>query len=103
MRDSDRETTLPSVAELHPGESSPGGIAVTIVFHPQLQRIGERGVIAPCRDDDVAVIGRAGPLFGRRCGGSGESGEPLADRHVSRRALVVQLQGDLFNLKRRVP
>ncbi|MEQ9462624.1 MAG: sigma 54-interacting transcriptional regulator [Haliea sp.] len=79
------DATLPSVfARLAVSQARIARV-VTIVFHPDTHRIGERWLV-PERATRALLLGRQQPLFGR---GSEAQARPLDDPHVSRRALSL--------------
>jgi two-component system nitrogen regulation response regulator GlnG len=69
------------------GKSSPASIpALTLLYHPDPRRIGERALLGELTLGREARLGRHEPEFS-----SPESamGEPLADRHISRQPLQL--------------
>ena len=78
------ESTLRApIRRLGPQErnSSPPVVALTILYHPQLQRIGERALLPEVLRGGTAHLSRSTPLF--RPPGSPQE-QPLRDRHLSR-------------------
>ncbi|REL27205.1 sigma-54-dependent Fis family transcriptional regulator [Thalassotalea euphylliae] len=67
-------------------------LTLTIVFHPDLQRIGQQ-----CQPDTSAVaISRLSPLFGQ--GSNDPSPEPLADPFLSRTPISLCKKGKCWHL-----
>ena len=80
------DTTLPSVfAQLTPSPARRVR-ALTLVFHPDVARIGERALFQGTSRKAV-VLGRQSPAFTRS---GSASGAPLADPYISRQALRLQ-------------
>lgn len=63
------------------GAATPS-LTLTIVYHPQLERIGERASLGSASLDDPLPLSRIAPVFAPP--GTTE-GEPLADDHISRK------------------
>lgn len=79
------DATLPSVfARLAVNQDRTARV-VTIVFHPDPRRIGERWVV-PERRSRALVLGRQQPLFSAA---AEDDAQPLDDPHVSRQALSL--------------
>lgn len=98
----DTEFTLPEVVSAGRGRYSRQALTLTIVFHPDTARIGEVARV-PAHDPDLPwVLGRRSPVFAHSLsvhasGVEGESGLPLQDPHVSRRAITFEYtQGKLL-------
>lgn len=91
----DLESTLPTLVASLPASCGAQKLYLTVVFHPDTSRIGEIAEV-PERLDTVWVLGRSGPAFAR----TGRDTAPLADPHVSRRALEFRQQGDGLLLRR---
>ncbi len=79
------DATLPSVFARLAGNQAGTARVVTIVFHPDPRRIGERWLV-PERVTRPLVLGRQQPLFSRT---SAARARPLDDPHVSRQALSL--------------
>jgi two-component system nitrogen regulation response regulator GlnG len=94
----DADRTLPSVVASLPGHYGGPALVLTIIFHPCTDRIGERAVLWQHREREPRVLGRLAPRFG--FGGEQEGGDPLGDRHVSRRALELSWRGDTLLVER---
>lgn len=79
------DATLPSVfARLAVNQDRTARV-VTIVFHPDPRRIGERWLV-PERSSRALVLGRQQPLFSPAAEGDAQ---PLNDPHISRQALSL--------------
>lgn len=80
----------------HVGEGGPEeALLLTIIFHPDTNRIGETAVLPPLSHCDHWSLCRLSPLFGSR-----EMRAPLGERDVSRRALVFQYVGERLMIRR---
>tara|TARA_R100000005_G_scaffold79615_1_gene46782 strand:+ start:8477 stop:10063 length:1587 start_codon:yes stop_codon:yes gene_type:complete len=89
MQEQDRmDATLPSVFAQLTSAPARRVCVLTIVFHPDVERIGERWVLKGSRRKPL-VLGRQQPGF-VRAGGSVE--RPLDDPHVSRQALRMRFR-----------
>jgi hypothetical protein len=93
----DTDLTLPSYVASLSGHYATRPLVCTVVFHPRTGRIGERLVLPARLPGGPLVIGRNGPGF-RRTGS--EDANPIGDRHVSRRALVLSFRGEKLLLER---
>lgn len=91
----DNDLTLPSVVSaLGAGYVEPD-LVLTIVFHPDTSRIGQRAVVPRQRGKAPWILGRRCPDFGDS---QGES--PLEDPHVSRQALQLTYTGKSLEIRR---
>lgn len=95
MADRDNsDATLPSLdagqVELVPRPE----LMLTVVFHPDMGRIGEFATLP--QGEGVWSLGRNTLEFGR----PGGARLPLADRHISRRALAIERRGGSVLLRR---
>jgi DNA-binding NtrC family response regulator len=79
------DATLPSVFARLAVNQARNARVVTIIFHPDTRRIGERWLV-PERNSRAQVLGRQQPLFSSP---SAVDARPLADPHVSRQALSL--------------
>jgi two-component system nitrogen regulation response regulator GlnG len=87
---------LPPVAE-PPCAGSGECLLLTVIFHPEGERIGARAW-RPVRDSGNCLqLGRSEPAFD---GPGGVPARGLGDRHVSRQALTVRGGGDRWLLER---
>lgn len=77
------DSTLPSLHHLVPGLGASEQLQVTIIFHPDVARIGERAI--PPGDTGAFALGRHYPAFARP--GDDNCARPLDDPYVSRCAL----------------
>jgi len=84
------DATLPSVFASLAANQDRTARVVTIVFHPDPRRIGERWLV-PERSSRALVLGRQQPLFS--FGTEGDA-QPLNDPHVSRQALSLAFSDD---------
>ena len=80
-------STLPSLETGLPGLGKSSELLLTIAFHPDTRRIGQVARIQPGR----SLFGRERLSFTAQGLGAGE---PLGERHVSRRALTFDYDGD---------
>lgn len=93
MSERNEETgkTLPSVADALPDYGGASVLSLTIVFHPQLSRIGEsvRLTAQALEAKRVLVLGRNSLNFSR-AGADASPTLPLQDHYISRRALEFE-------------
>ena len=61
--------------------------ALTLLYHPDVQRVGERAVLGEIGLGREALVSRHQPEFGAP---GRASGEPLSDRHISRTPIRFQ-------------
>lgn len=72
--------------------------ALTVLYHPRLERIGERAILGDLRLRDAVGLSRTAPSFGSP-GVAG--GAPLGDIHLSRKPLrIVELPDGRIRLDR---
>ncbi len=90
------ESTLPTLHHVVSGVNPQPQLQCTILFHPQVQRIGEQAILED--NLDQWVLGRYSPGFA--AAGVETAGRPLDDPYISRRALQVSLQGNGILLQR---
>ncbi len=90
------DTTLTAIAIPSARETRKCELMLTIVFHPEAERIGETACFEPANGTESGVLGRHSPSFGRR----GDPGAALNDPYVSRNALTGCFIGDSFVLRR---
>jgi len=76
---------LQSVEQIEAGQVP----ALTIVYHPDLARVGERALLAP-GTDGRARVSRLHPLFVHR--GGANKGTPLAEPHLSRKPAFIEYE-----------
>jgi len=89
MRDhTDSDLTLPSVVAALPGTHREEALALTVVFHSDVSRIGDTALLPD--SGGPWTLGRLGPLF---AGVDPENDKPLEERHVSRQAVQLCWQG----------
>jgi len=88
------DLTLPSVLAPLRGRSGEQSLVLTIVFHPETNRIGETARFDKPAGHDSRTLGRQLPYFGPVAGAS--PGKGLGDPHISRAALHVNYgDGDI--------
>ncbi len=92
----DSDLTLPDLAEALPGGAPASELALTIVFHPDPGRIGERAAVPLPTDGSPWVLGRWSPAFGR----DPDRVRALDERSVSRQAVALQRTGEGLVLRR---
>lgn len=85
--------TLPSLDAVLPEQSGEWQLLLTLAFHPDTRRIGESVRLGAGRH----CLGRDQPGFAAGCG---DSPRPLLDRHVSRRTLVLDYDGQRLRIAR---
>ena len=85
MENTDSEMTLPSVVSSVTGTYRAESLVLTLLFHPQISRIGECAVVPKCPSKSPWVLGRRSPEFSRA--NTHSSGQDIADPHISRQAL----------------
>ena len=88
--DSRTDATLPSVFASLAASQDRTARVVTIVFHPDSRRIGERWIV-PEHRARAQIVGRQQPLFS--AGADGDP-QPLNDPHISRQALSLAFSDD---------
>ncbi|WP_437304647.1 sigma 54-interacting transcriptional regulator [Sorangium sp. So ce388] len=64
---------------------------LTVLYHPRLERVGQRAVLPRLARGAAAQLSRLEPAFVPPAGGSGE---PLGDAHLSRRPIRILQLGD---------
>jgi two-component system nitrogen regulation response regulator GlnG len=96
----DSEVTLPSIIASLAGRYGSQEVVLTIIFHPDPARIGQRAVVPQQSGNAPWVLGRRSPDFH---GADGQVPLPLDDPHVSRRALQFTLQGKHLTISRFQP
>jgi len=97
----DTDFTLPSVVPAivaaSRGRYARQALILTIAFHPDTDRIGEVARVPEHDPKTPFVLGRRSPSFSA----TGEGvGQPLQDPHVSRRAVVLEFDGQKLALHR---
>lgn len=92
----DAHHTLPSVLASIEEESGKQDILLTLVFHPDTNRIGHSVNLGSIRGKKSRIVGRQSPCFS-----FGESsGHPLDDPYISREALRLCRDNGAITLKR---
>ncbi|MEH6590117.1 MAG: sigma 54-interacting transcriptional regulator [Halioglobus sp.] len=100
----DPDTTLPSVAANLVGRRDRSELLLTIIFHPDLERIGESAVLGPLSSKNgKKVLGRNWPQFSSNVPVSGMArARSCEDPYVSRQALSFERSGSSLTLGRPV-
>ena len=93
----DSEQTLPAVVAARPPARGAQRLVLTIVFHPNIARIGETAAVPRRRGRSPQILGRSSPLFSA---GEDIPGRALEERHVSRQALEVQYDERQLRLRK---
>jgi len=86
----DADLTLPSIAAALNRRYAADELVLTIIFHPDMSRIGQRAVVPQHRANAPWILGRRSPVFRDA---AGQCTAPLDDPYVSRRALQFTLTG----------
>lgn len=97
MDNLDTEITLPSVVSALQGRYQKQQLILTILFHPDTARIGERAIVPVQQGHTPWVLGRRSPAFGH-LGSASEA--PLDDPHISRRALQFTYRNQQLTIDR---
>ncbi len=87
LTQTDPELTLPSLIASLAGRYGTPELVLTIVFHPDTSRIGQRAIVPRGKGKMPWVLGRRCPAFAAL---SEEEPAPLDDPHISRRALQFE-------------
>jgi DNA-binding NtrC family response regulator len=82
----DVDRTLPSIIASVPGKFQAQELVLTIVFHPDTVRIGQRAVVPKHSGNANWILGRRSPIFSSV---DEQGASPLEDRHISRQALKL--------------
>lgn len=90
----DTRATLPETAAGSDGSAVSPALALTILFHPRLDRIGERALLGPfpappISEPWIARVSRTEPQFSPVRGGAGQ---PLEEDHLSRKPVILSLR-----------
>ncbi len=93
----DSEVTLPSIIASMANKYGGQELVLTIIFHPDRSRIGQRAVVPQQTGNAPWVLGRRSPDFDRP---DGDNPFPLDDPYISRRALQFTLQGRRLVIRR---
>lgn len=97
LTQSDPDLTLPSIIASLAGKYAALELVITIVFHPDTSRIGQRAAVPKQTGNAPWILGRSSPAF-NGCGK--QSPSPLEDRHISRRALQFLYRGKSLTICR---
>ncbi|GAB5453498.1 MAG: hypothetical protein Hals2KO_38260 [Halioglobus sp.] len=92
----DNEQTLPSVAQQLQQGSAPEDLFLTVIFHPDMRRIGQVARVPRKAGLAPWVLGRRSPNFS----GCGLSPAPLDEAHISRQAVELDFTGAQLTLNR---
>jgi len=93
----DSDVTLPSVISARVNNYGAQELVLTIVFHPDTARIGQKAVVPQQSGNAPWVLGRRSPDFKGR---AGQPPQPLDDPHISRRAMQLTLRGKRLVINR---
>ena len=93
----DSDVTLPSIIASMASQYGGHELVLTIIFHPDTSRIGQRAVVPQQSGNAPWVLGRRSPAFH---GPDERSAEPLDDPYVSRQALQFTLKGKQLLIRR---
>jgi transcriptional regulator with GAF, ATPase, and Fis domain len=87
----DEKATLPEPSSVALAAGSGPALALTILFHPDVSRVGERALLGPLAPGTAAQISRHEPSFSPPGGGAAG---PLDSPHVSRSPIeITALEG----------
>ncbi|MFT4520353.1 MAG: DNA-binding NtrC family response regulator [Halioglobus sp.] len=95
----DIDLTLPSLVSSGRGayKNKNRELVLTIVFHPDTSRIGQRAIVTRQKGTTPFVLGRYSPSF---CRLGDQEAYALDDRHVSRRALQLIYEDKILTVRR---
>jgi DNA-binding NtrC family response regulator len=93
----DADLTLPSLVAALPTGNRELQLVLTIVFHPDTSRIGERAVLPDLAAMPSWILGRRSPTFSRD---GAQGATPLGGRHISRQAISLGSSGDGLSVRR---
>lgn len=93
------ETTIPEVALRRALVASAPRLSLSILYHPQLERIGQRAELDSLKPGQTVELSRDWPAF--RCRSNTIAEQALADRYVSRQPII--LTRDRTGVTLRVP
>ena len=93
----DTDITLDSIPASGPGRYAAQELVLTILFHPDTTRIGQRVEVPKLVGNAPWVLGRRGPAF--QAPGDDRS-IALEDGHISRRALQLTYNGKKLTIGR---
>ena len=88
---SDVITRTGQTAELDSSAELPRAPVLTLLYHPDLSRVGERAVLSDLPLGTPVEVSRLGPELSTP---EGEASGPLADPFVSRKPLVLEAKAD---------
>jgi two-component system nitrogen regulation response regulator GlnG len=81
----DNRSTLPETPAASESATARPRLALTVLFHPDVGRVGERALLGPSAGTWSAPASRVEPDFAPLLGGPGR---PLAEEHLSRKPVV---------------
>ncbi len=93
----DADLTLPSVVPPLCVDDDAQGLLLTIIFHPDVSRIGEAARIPDLLDTPPWVLGRRSPDFSLAGNGVASA---LGERDLSRQALALTRRGEALVIRR---
>ncbi len=93
----DAERTLPSVHAAQAKRYGAEDLVLTVIFHADVARIGERATVRFTAGNTPWILGRHSPLFQAPTGGQPRA---LDDRFISRQALQFTLHGRQLTITR---
>ena len=93
----DMDLTLDSIPASAPCSYAAQELVLTILFHPDTTRIGQRVEVPKLVGNAPWVLGRRGPAFQAP---GGDRSIALEDGHISRRALQLIYNGKALTIRR---
>ena len=96
----DIDLTLPSVVADLEGKYRPSRLMLTICFHPDADRIGERASLTIGKGEQQWQLGRKSPAFQPAAADGQQSGHALDDQGISRKALQLNYRDKSLRLAR---
>jgi DNA-binding NtrC family response regulator len=98
----DPDLTLPAVIASLVGKYGAQDVLLTIIFHPDITRIGHRAIVPKQTGNAPWILGRYSPAFRGANGQNSDvnNAQPLDDQHISRRALHFELRGKRLVIRR---
>jgi DNA-binding NtrC family response regulator len=90
-----QKTTITSQGTATGADGDTSSIALTVLYHPHLERVGDRAVLDGLSSRGVALLSRMEPLFSPP---DHAEGEPLLEEHLSRKPLrfIAREGGDVW-------
>jgi two-component system nitrogen regulation response regulator GlnG len=90
----DEKATLPEPSSITLAVGAGAQLALTIVFHPDVARVGERALLGPHRAGTEAHVARNQPAFLPGAADPPRAAAPLDDPHLSRTPLTLGVEAD---------